>query len=239
MMFNVKWIGMITLLLIIFPCVVSVPIGPTSVVNVGSTKYSSSSATNISAIAGNVTELNFNANAITQTWQGYFGNVTGNVVLSNSNNQTLYNWNLSSPTGEVYATRNSDVPSWDSVSCANQTQIDFEDLTLGVNQTTDQDSVNNTFLNTTFFNDFYVGNVKINNTQNCRAINLYGGTSAPSTDFQEILLHDGTDMIYTAIIKQDAVGFDNRTHDFEMLVGENGHLGDVDAVSYYFYLELQ
>lgn len=218
---------------------IAAPVGPSSA-NIGSSsRYSAINAANISAVAGNVTELNFNANTITNTWQGYFGNVTGTIVLGNSNNQSLYNWNLSSPTGEVYATRNSNIPNWDTISCANQEQINSEDALLGVNQTIDQDSVNRTFLNTTFFNSFYVGGININSTQNCRAVNLYDGTGSASTNFQEVLLHDGNSMIYTALLTQNSVGFDNRTYDFEMLVGEDGHLGDTNPLSYYFYLELQ
>jgi hypothetical protein len=239
MKFGLIFIWLIFLTIITLPILLAAPTGPSNVDIVSSSRYSSSSAVNISAVAGNVTELNFNANTITQTWQGYFGNITGTIVLGNSNNQTLYNWNLSSPTGEVYATRNSNIPTWSSVSCASQAQLDSEDVALGVNQTVDQDSVNNTFFNTTFFNSFFVGAIHINSTQNCRAVNLYNGTAAPSTDFQEVLLHDGSAMIYTALITSDAMGFDNRTHDFQMLVGEDGHLGDTNPISYYFYLELQ
>jgi len=218
--------------------VLAAPTGPSSATNLGSSRYSSASAANISAFAGNVTELNFVANTITQTWQGYFGNITGTIVLGNANNQSMYNWNLSSPSGQVYATRTSSVPAWASVFCANQVNVTAEDTALGVNVSVDQDSVNKTFINTTAFNTFYVGNVNINSTQNCRAVNLFNGTAAPSSNFQEVLLNDGTNMIYTALISQDANGFDNRTHDFQMLVGENGHNADTTATPYYFYLEL-
>ncbi|MGV8085989.1 MAG: hypothetical protein ACP5N1_00005, partial [Candidatus Woesearchaeota archaeon] len=97
---------------------------------------------------------------------------------------------------------------------------------------------NRTFLNTTNFDAFFVSNININSTQNCRAVNLYNSTGASSEDFQEVLLHDGAAVIYTAIIKQDSLGFDDRTHDFQMLVGENGHLGDSTSTPYYFYVEL-
>ena len=230
---------LILLSVLIVASVMAAPTGPSTITTLGSSRYSTSSAANVSAVAGNVTELNFAANTITQTWQGYFGNITGTIVLGNSNNKSMYNWNISSPSGEVYATRASAVPTWASVVCATAAQAVTEDTTLGVNATVDQDAVNKTFLNTTSFNTFYVGNININTSQNCRAVNLYNGSAAPSSSFQEVLLHDGTSMIYTALITQDANGFDNRTHDFEMLVGENGHSGDVTTTPYYFYLELQ
>jgi hypothetical protein len=217
--------------------VVAEPTGPSNIDIVGSSKYPVSSASNVSAIAGNVTELNFIANTVTQTWQGYFGNISGSVKLGDASNNTLYDWTSASPSGEIYATRTSDVPAWASVVCADQTAVDVEDAALGVNQAVDQDSVNRTFLNISF-NSFFVGNVNINSTQNCRAVNLYDASGMSSPNFQEVLLHDGTNMIYTALITQDSNGFDARTHDFEMLVGENGHNGDVDVTPYYFYVEL-
>ncbi|MGV8086781.1 MAG: hypothetical protein ACP5N1_04065 [Candidatus Woesearchaeota archaeon] len=240
MKFDLRYILIIIIFGLVFiPVVFAAPTGPSTINVISSSRYTPFAAANISAIAGNVTEINFNANTITNTWQGYFGNITGSIVLGNSNNQTLYNWNLSSPTGEIYATRNSDVPAWGSIACANQVQINSEDTLLGVNQTIDQDSVNITFINSTPFDSFFVGSININSTQNCRAVNLYNGTGASSEDFQEVLLHDGTAMVYTAIITQDSLGFDNRTHDFQMLVGEDGHRGNSDPIPYYFYLELQ
>lgn len=233
-----KILGILLLGILNVFVVAGAPMGPSTVDFIGSSRYSSSAAANISAIAGNLTELNFNANTITQTWQGYFGNISGSIKLGDSNNNTLYDWTSASPNGEIYATRNSDVPTWDSISCATQAQLDSEDTALGINQATDQDSANRTFLNNTPFTEFFVANKNINSTQDCRVVNLYNGTAAPSTDYQELLLHDGTAIIYTTLIKQNAMGFDNRTHDFEMLVGENGHLGDTTPTPYYFYVEL-
>lgn len=216
----------------------ALPSGPTGVSILGSGRYSTSSAANISAMAGNTTEINLNGTTITQTWQGYYGNVTGTIVLGNSNNQTLYNWNLTSPSGQIYATRVASVPSWTSVRCANQTEVDLEDLALGVNSSRDGDSVNRTFTNTTTFNQFFVGSLNINTSQNCRAVHLFNSTGEASPDFAEVLLSDTNNVIYTGLISNPALGFDNRTHQFEMLVGQDGHLGGPASTPYYFYLEL-
>jgi len=218
--------------------VLAAPTGPTDYEIINTSSYSSGNALNLSAIAGNVTEINFEANVSTSTWQGYFGNITGTIVLGNANNQTLYNWNLTSPAGQIYATREWTVPTWSSIRCADQTEVDAEDADLGVNQTVDQDSVNRTFLNSTTFNAFFVGGVNINTTQNCYATLLNDEAGAPSTDFAEVLLSDTANLIYTGLITSPALGFDNRAHQFQMLVGEDGHDGDTTATPYYFYLEL-
>lgn len=228
----------LVILFLSFYIVTAAPAGPSNVTNLGSSRYSAANAANVTAVAGNVTELNFIANTVTQTWQGYYGNVTGKIVLGNSNNNSMYDWNLSSPSGQIYATRTASVPLWTSMRCANQTEINSEDNILGVNQSVDQDSVNKTFINTTSFNSFYVGGININNTQNCRAVQLYNASGVSSANFAEVLLSDTSSMIYTGLITNPALGFDNRTHQFEMMVGENGHQGDSSVTSYYFYLEL-
>jgi hypothetical protein len=214
------------------------PTGPSNINPIGSSRYPVSLASNTSAIAGNVTELDFQSNSVTNTWQGYYGNISGSIKLGNSDNQTLYDWTTASPNGEIYATRATGVPAWVTIACANSTHVDSEDATLNVNQTSDQDSVNRTFLNTTSFNTFFVGNLNINTSQNCYAVNLHNSSSQPSPNFQEVLLYDGSELVYATVISQDALGFDNRTHDFEMIVGEDGHNGNSEPTPYYFYVEL-
>ncbi len=237
-----KWFKLFGILLIGILAtwtVMAVPTGPSDINYITSSRYSVNAASNVSAIAGNTTELNFVTNSITNTWQGYYGNISGNILLGDSNNNTLYNWSTASPNGEIYATTGS-LPNWTSIRCANQTEIDDEDAALGVNQTTDQDSVNRTFQNTTTLDVFYVGTQVINSSaQNCYAVNLNDETGSSSTDFQEVILHDNaSSLVYTALIKQNSNGFDGNTHDFEMLVGEDGHNGDNNPTTYYFYVEL-
>lgn len=222
--------------------VLAEPTGPTEAITpLSSSRFGLNAAQTTSAFAGNVTEFNLNANSITQTWQGYFGNITGRIVLGNSNNNTLYDWTLSSPQGEIYATRLATVPTWSSIACADSTDISTEETALGVNPAVDKDSVNNTFFNTTSFSTFYVGSVEINQgSQDCYATYLYNSTGPQSVDFAQVLLADGSgEIIYTGLLEDDALGFDGRTHDFQMLVGEDGHDGDTAPSTYYFYLELE
>jgi hypothetical protein len=220
----------------------ALPTGPNAPITpISVSRYDASTAgQDVDAYAGNVTEMDLAATIITQTWQGYFGNVTGNIVLGDANNNTMYNWDLTSPSGQIYATRTGSVPTWTSIRCANITNVGSEETALGVTQATAADSVNNTFFNTTSFTGFYVGTVNINTTQDCYAVRLHNSTGVPSTtNFAEVLLHDNTNLVYTTILDKNAVGFDNAPHDFQMIVGENGHNGDTTSTAYYFYLELQ
>jgi len=222
------------------------PVGPTVILPQGSSRYGTPGAANISAIAGNVTEINFNVSFSSTTWQGYYGNITGTIVLGNSANQSLYDWNVATPRGQIYATRTSLVPTWTAIRCANRTEINAEDTALGVNQSFDQDSVNRTFLNTTEFGAFYVGATLINSTAvngtgfpiDCFATQLNDQNGDPTSAFSEVILSDTNNTVYTGIISMPTTGFDGRSHQFQMLVGENGQNGDSTSTPYYFYLEL-
>lgn len=210
----------------------------------------------VSAYAGNVTELNLFGYSTTQSWQGFYGNVSGTIQLADSSKNVIYNWSDLSPKGEIYASVNSTI-NWINVQCFNFTATGTycaDDLNhagntslCGMNlsqlQTSfgivedDADSVNNTFS----LNDhalFYTGNLKFEGGE-CKNMKAYNSSGAGI--FDEALLYDpiGRSVIFASLLKNNADGFNELSHDFEMLVLENGHNGNVDVTDYYFYVELQ
>ena len=80
----------------------------------------SDSSGNNSAYAGNITYLGISGISVTQSWQGYFGNVSGAIILADNNNNAIYNWTLAEPSGEVYSSTNSSI-TWSSIQCFNFT----------------------------------------------------------------------------------------------------------------------
>ena len=208
-----------------------------------------------SAHAGNVTELNVFGYSTTRAWQGYFGNVTGVIQLADSSDHIMYNWTSANPRGEVYASRNQSI-NWNYIECFNFTADGtYADDTPqagnnslhGTNYTTleamynitsgdDADSVNNTFA----YNNhplFYTNNLDFTAGE-CNSTRLYNSTG--QGQFDEVLMYEptGRSVIFNSIINRDADGFDGRTHDFEMLVLEDGHQTDTSPTTYYFYVEL-
>jgi hypothetical protein len=246
----------------------ALPIGPRSINRSDDSTWPQWEAMSQEALAGNVSQLVFAGTTTTKTYQGYYGNVTGLVVLGDSNNNTLYDWSLASPQGEIYAVRqvaSSPIPLWESVVCASPTNIAAEDTRLNVNETIDEDSVNNTFVvggapdqaarfPTSDFThpQFWVANQSIT-ANSCAVATMYNSTYEPSPYFKEVLLEDSTQsyIIYTAIIAHtinpfpaanDFNGFNGGNWDFEMLVGEDGHGANTGSTgttsTYWFYLEL-
>ena len=247
---------------------VTQPEGPSTLTVVNSTRRQAGSALTTQATAGNITHLIVQGQTVTQSWQGFVGNITGTITLDDANNNTLYDWSLADPEGEIYATYLSQV-NWTagSVLCWNWTIATASYLQLAELETNpaagdgapsvyggigaaidDVDGVNETFSapGAGVHSNFFAGPqaITVNATDSaCPVTRLYNNVGGGA--FQEVLLYtDGTGanndgVIYTSILNQSATGYDAAKHDFEMIVGEDGHNGNVAVTTYYFYVELQ
>jgi hypothetical protein len=228
------------------------PEGPTALDIEDTSRRAPAGAATIQALAGNVTQLSITGNTVTQTWQAYYGNVSGTITLDDALNNTIYNWQLASPEGEIYASESPIDFTYDNIFCydfnmtdagysAFNTLAEYEAL-LGL-ESDDVDGIDETFTEGTNYNSFYVGSRHIDNSSvTCPTTQMYDQNEQQDpSKFQELLLYDNTSnkIIYTAVIEQDVLGFDNQYWDFEMIVGENGHDGDTTTTTYYFYVELE
>lgn len=217
-------------------------------IGVGSSERASTNdGVAVEAQAGNVTALTLNFSRITERWQGYYGNVTGTILLDDANDNSLYSWHVANPEGEVFAA-NGTVTSWSEVFCFNfsNNMSDGQNVvqrfngtdverTLGMNPG-DADGVDETF-NQTFTGTFTIGNsVTIDRNSGCSLVSLNVNDASDNLNFNETLLTDNSSLIYTTILEQDATGFSGSTLDFQLIVGENGD--DSEATTYYFYAEL-
>lgn len=220
--------------------------------------------TSVQAQAGNVTQLNVNGVSTTQTWQGYFGNVTGSVVLDDSAGNSLYNWSLASPEGEIYASTSNSV-DWSAIQCFNfsadgslantvydeagETSIHGMNLVQLENmfniESDSVDGIDETFGlvdgNGYKHSLFYTNNLEFSAGE-CPSTHLFGNNGAvDDSSFEEVLLYDKTNQVpvFASLLDDSVLGFDGRNHDFEMLVLEDGHKTDTDTTEYFFYVELQ
>jgi hypothetical protein len=210
------------------------PQGPTEIIEGPSGRYQGSAPYALDAQAGNVTELSIHATSVSRFWAGYYGNISGTIVLSNANNNSLYEWNATSPNGQIYASRN-DTLQWISVGCADDAIIEQEETEM--NMGTSPERINLTFQYQSH-PAFYVGSNPI--TQNtCRSTNLYDDQGFQTDSFFQILLKEGSSAIYTTIISPETIGFDGNAYDFQMIVPEDGSNGNTDTTTYYFYVEIE
>jgi hypothetical protein len=243
-----SWLFLISVvfIVIIAVSVLCVPSGPTITYKGTST----SSAASVPALEGNasieggyITVINLVAPEANDNWKGYVGNVSGSLVLEDSSNFSIYEWGLATPTGEVYATRTATSVVWENVKCANASNVAGEQTEMGhLPAYTPTDSINITF--TAEANDhwgFVAGAVAIANNSCAYSINPWVADAPNAADqFEEVLLYDGINLIYTSRIENNLIGYKNdgvTTYDFEMLVAENASPG-APRTDYYFYVEL-
>jgi len=150
------------------------PTGPYSInESVGETR-GTNSPYELQADAGNVTALYIDGTTVTKSWQGYYGNISGTIVLDDNGNYSMFDWSLASPQGEIYASNGSSI-TWAKIKCINYTaNMTLENINLSIIESMfgmnswDPDGVNETF-NATYTDatGFYVGNVQINNDDGC------------------------------------------------------------------------
>ena len=235
------------LALLVLICVASwvfaEPTGPINI-NVESSTAGqvSNSAVQVDALGGNVTQLTINASTITGFWQGYYGDITGNIQLADGSGNVLYDWNPGSsfsPTGNIYAA-NQTIIDWTDVIClsisgpntaASGINASVLETMYGMDSG-DGDGIIETFNST---QDITVGT---NPLTNCYGTHMYVNNASQSVSWNESLLTENQTkaVIYATEIEQDANGFNNQTWDFQMMVGDNAD--DSVPTTYYFYVEL-
>jgi hypothetical protein len=185
---------------------------------------------------GTFTTLLLNATTQTMRWKAYVGNVSGSFKLQDASNATIYDWNITTIAGEVYASRNTSV-DWSQIRCANNTTLITEQTQLNITTTKD-DSINRTF-NNSVHRGFYVGTRLITNST-CRAIATYVNntrqSASESATFQEILLDDTQRMVYATLLENKQQGYNNGQFDFQLIVAESETASNPSP--YYFWVEL-
>jgi hypothetical protein len=199
----------------------------------------------VNAEAGNLTELTITGVSQTKTWQGYYGNVSGTIILEDAQGNRFYDWGAAEPKGEIYASVNATV-TWTDVACAdltNSAYITDWNSFYGITDN-DYDSLNTTY-NLSDHPTFYVGT----RTQTgCPTTYTFVNDARQEGDFPAVLLTSNTNgtMIFTSVLENKSVGqrtgvpgFDGGNYDFQLLVAENGQAGNDAITLYYFWVELE
>ena len=187
---------------------------------------------------GYISTMNVTASVQNPRWKAFVGWVVGRFTLDNFGGDTIYDWELASTSGNIFATRNETTVMWADITCANSTILENENIAL--NHTNSGDNITITFSDTTH-DGFFVGGVEI--TQDtCPSLHTYVNSESQSTNFQQVALFDSPDLVgnvvYSTKIEEGEVGFDGNEYDFQMIVPEVGLAGWSGATPYYLYVEL-
>ena len=213
------------------------PSGIDQITSVSNTTKNAASAAMVNVSGGYINVFNITARVQDPRWKGFVGNVTGSFTLDDSTGSTLYDWQLSSLTGKIFATRSNSTVNWANIGCANLTTLNTEADALNLSNLDDT-------LNATFnysagatHNAFYVGAVPIL-ANTCPTLNTYQNNATQDSAFEEIALYSDPNIIYATLMEQGAVGYNGQNYDFQEIVPENGTPGFSGSTPYYLYIEL-
>jgi hypothetical protein len=195
-------------------------------------------------------------------WKAYVGNVTGTLTLDDASDNTIYQWSISSISGEVYATRASGSINWSGINCTwisdarinssdgldNSNRSPEHNENSALSHTSSDDNITSTF-NSRNHSAITIGTVSIGKNE-CFSLNTYqidavqNFSDSDAANFTQVVLYDGAynstdgNVVYETPIEGGKAGFDNETYDFQMMVPENGLSSFTSSTAYYFYVEL-
>lgn len=205
--------------------------------------YSADTSGNDAATGGCISEANLSASSSTTKWQGYYGNLSGYIVLADSTGNEMFNWSaVISNGGEVFAVARATVPTFTDVDTKDITAAQADTaLTTDPNtwSATGSDSVALTFSDDNDNSVFYVAG------QTVPASNrnmMYTLDSDGNSAFKEVILtdqdafNDVGDMIWTCLIVDNSENYKGGTSDFQMIVPTTDMAAG--TTTYYFYIEL-
>ena len=219
-----------------FGVVFADPIGPgNGNVNITKNETFSGDTTGqlVNISGGYIAGVNISASQQNDRWKAFVGWVNGQLALSDASGDTIYDWAITVSTGKVYATRDSGTVDWASINCSNSTFSEAENSALA--HASVDDNITATFSDTTH-TAFAVGSVSIS-ANLCPTLNTYIGNASQDTDFEEVLLYDGTYLVYATLLEDDLNGFDGTAYDFQMIVPQNTTIGSGNT-PYYVFVEL-
>ena len=202
------------------------PVGNWTIIS--SDHYTPNSTTNVTTVGGNVTNMDLNSTSSTTKWAGYWGNVSGSLVLApNSSSPDLYNWAWSTSNGGVVCAVAAPYGfDWASVQTTTASSVD---TVWGFGSASD--NATNTLTSTCAID---VGGINITGT----AANTTGGTS-----FNTCALSDAAspstkgDLAFCVNIAPAGTLFTGGSGNYQLIVPTNKTIGTTETYSFWMELD--
>ena len=225
-------------------------VGPT-INQISNSSYAVNTSTLLNQTGGVIYTITMNSIEQNQRWKAYVGNVSGTLVLDDADGVSIFEWDLGTVSGEVYASRDNSV-NFTGINCSWAHSDDITNRTAEENENavlshTRLDNISATF-STKDHNIMQVGDITIG-ADECYSVHPYINDSTNTFNlYDEVILFDSADItegsiVYASRVENDIHGYrgdqDNTTYDFQMLLPDNGAAGATSTIGYYFYVELE
>ncbi len=210
---------MIAVFVLSFSMAVAAPSGASTTTG-ASTTGSATSSTQVSATGGNITYVNVSSNVITGRWAGFYGNVSGNLLLADASANNFYQWTVGSMDGAVVYAANTTISDW------TLSALDNAHAPSWVNGSV-TDSFTNTFSATEEFNS---SSLTVASTPYVTTYNSTGVAGNLKT-YALYATNDDAN-VWAGKVVDDANAFNGDSVDYQILLPAQ------TGTTYNFYLEL-
>lgn len=182
-----------------------------------------SSVTTVDAEGGNVTYVEIDSTVITSRWAGFYGNVSGSLLLGDATGNTYYQWTVSDMTGAVVYAANNSVTDWTGANIVPLTNSEAPEWVNGTN--------------TDNFTGTFNANELFTSSSLSEAGTPYATTfnsSGVAGDLKTYALYSSADNvnIWAGKVVDDTDGFNGDSADYQILLPAQ------TGTTYSFYLEL-
>lgn len=194
-------------------------------------RFDDTNTESVDTDAGNITQVDLQANQSTMRWTAIFGNVTGDIKLGDADGDYIYNWTA---IGRVVYASVDATPDW-----ANLEDALYADVTGALAylaDDTDADSYDNTFsgdLTTdTLDSDMF--------TISSDYVDTYDSSQALTWRTFSLMDGGGTadDLVFAAEVQDGGDSYKGSVVDYQMLLPEDGTQGDTTLTTYNLWVEL-
>ena len=221
-------IALIGAMLTVSMALAAVPQGTDNTALVDEGDYDFGTIGTADVTSGHVYYSDLNTNVSSFKWAGLYGNVSGNIVLSDDDQDILYHW---AANGRVVYATEAGTPDWTSMSDALRADVvgDYAHI-----DTADKDNYSNTF----------VGGVE--NIGSALYVTLdsdFAQTydASESVSWKTYSVQDAVgNLVFAGLVQEGgAESYKGTTVDYQMILPEDGTAGDLTATTYNLFAELQ
>jgi hypothetical protein len=183
------------------------------------------------ATGGNITPVNFTEiDFVTGKWQGFYGNVSGELVLANDGGVNKFvEWTWLNNGTVFAAAQEMNFTEWRALEAKNAAAIDTAfGFVAG-----DSDSADHTFTETS--DALVIAGQSVPGVANGQAVTLSSAATNWETNAYALTGGTITDYVFAGNISVDGTAFDGTPQDYQMIVPVTT---TEESQIYYFYVEL-
>lgn len=228
------------------------PSDPTGLAVQYNTTSAYKNGSELNGTRGFIYTVELNESQPSQKWVGYVGNITGEFALQDGSGNALYDWDITTVAGEIYATKESayintfdetapdagGIPYWPNLTCASAGQLSTEEALFN-HTSTEEDSYTSTFTSGAGFSNpgFFAGENEILDTDvfgggNCAGAYLNLNNTDNTGNWTMVVLTDQT--------KQSKSAAEDTTYRFDIIYASllNSNGWGFDSNQYDFQIML-